>query len=126
MGRKHNTEWWYTDPDGRRIGWLWPEDFSSIMAGMFGEKMWAKRFSEAFDLSYTQTNRWRRGEVPIPKLAAYAIMATSILKSHGLDLPDLDADASWLPLETNSGINLFAKSLEQEAMEEAERILETI
>lgn len=95
MAKKHNVEWWYTDDQGRRIGWLWPEDFNAILESWYGKRMWVNEFCREFDMSRSQVDRYRHGQAPIPKTLAITISILSTLRNHDIAMPDITAE--WLP-----------------------------
>jgi hypothetical protein len=91
--------WWHVDKQGRRIGWLWPEDLISICESLYGEK-WMERVSADFGQSISTTIRWKKGHMPVPRLAAFAIHALNQLQAKGITVPDMTA--SWLPVGTGA------------------------
>lgn len=92
----YSKEWWYTDPNGLRIGYMQPVDFDSILAGYYGERKWVAAFSKDFNLSLPTLYRYRDGTAPIPKHVAMIVMM--LVEIGGPDkLPTIDAD--WLPTD---------------------------
>jgi hypothetical protein len=88
-------KWWHTDSQGRDIGWLWPEDFVSILESFYGRRKWVHSFCYEFGFSRAQVDRWAKGKAPIPKYVAVAVSMMATLKLHKLSMGDLEA--SWLP-----------------------------
>lgn len=88
-------DWWHTDKDGRRIGWLWPEDMEAILESFYGERKWVNAFSQAFGFSRSTVDRWRDGTTPIPKHVAQIVNMLGTMKVRGLPLDEVQAD--WLP-----------------------------
>lgn len=88
-------EWWFTDEDGRRIGWLWPEDMEAILESFYGARKWVNAFAKEFGFARSTVDRWRDGSVPIPKHVAQIINMLGTLKVRGLPLAPIEAD--WLP-----------------------------
>ena len=88
-------EWWKTDAAGRRIGWMYPEEFEALVGAHYDERGWARRFAEDFDLSQPTVYRYRDGTLPIPKMIAALVLAMVQLGERGIarHLPD----AEWLP-----------------------------
>lgn len=87
--------WWYVAEDGRRIGWLWPEDFEAILESFYGERKWVDKFAGDFGYHRSTVDRWRKGTTPIPKSVAQEISMLNSLKLRGVALTALEA--SWLP-----------------------------
>lgn len=93
-------DWWHTASDGRRIGWLWPEDFEVILESFYGERKWVNTFSAEFGFSRSTVDRWRDGTTPIPKNVAHLVSMLGTFKIKGIALPELVAD--WLPESTGA------------------------
>lgn len=94
-------EWWMVDAEGRRIGWLYPEDLSAILEAHYDTPRWVTMFSKQFGLSRSTVDRWKDGHTPIPKNIAYLVLMMGQLRNNGIALPDMDAP--WLP--EGDGIN---------------------
>ncbi len=90
-------DWWHVDKEGRRIGYLYPEDMEAILESFYGERKWVNTFSEKFGFSRSTVDRWRDGSNPIPKHVAMIINMIGTHNVRGLPLDDIDA--SWLPGE---------------------------
>ena len=86
--------WWYTDPDGRRIGWMDPDDFELILSSYYGDENWVNRFTEQFGITKPTIYRYMKGAVPVPKDVAMIVL---MLEKYGPkeDLPV--PIAPWLP-----------------------------
>lgn len=89
-------DWWYEDKDGRRIGWLYPEDFTSIVQSFYGgNRRWAKMFARDCGLSYSQVDRWRNGGMPIPKYIAVLVSMRATMTNA--KIPYTPVEAPYLP-----------------------------
>lgn len=88
-------DWWHVDQQGRRIGWLWPEDMASILESFYGERKWVNQFSKDFGFARSTVDRWKEGLTPIPKHVAQTINMLGTLKVRGL--PMTPVEAAWLP-----------------------------
>lgn len=88
-------QWWLEDKEGRRIGWLWPEDMEAILESFFGERKWVNAFSTEFGFARSTVDRWRDGTTPIPKHVAQIINMLGTLKVRKLPLTPVEAP--WLP-----------------------------
>lgn len=106
----YQKAWWHTDAAGRRIGWLWPEDFETLMSTYYGEKAWVPLFCDEFDFAKPTVYRWRDGRVPIPKHIAHLVLALGRMKMQGVPLDELTAD--WLPDKTEATVPPAAKVLD--------------
>lgn len=93
----NSAKWWLEHTDGRRIGWLWPEDLEAILEIHYGKRKWVNGFAEDFGLSRSTVDRWREGKVPIPKHVAQIVTMMASLKSR--DIPMSPIEAAWLPSE---------------------------
>lgn len=91
-------DWWHVDADGRRIGWLWPEDIAAILEGFYGPKKWVNGFCAHFGYSRSTVDRWVDGTNPIPKDTAQIINMLGTFKIR--NIPFSDIEAGWLPPET--------------------------
>jgi hypothetical protein len=93
-------EWWHTSEDGRRIGWIWPEDFEAILEARYGHRKWIKGFCEDFGYSRSTVDRWKLGQEPIPKHVAQILEMISAMTARKIPLEKIQAD--WLPLSPNT------------------------
>jgi hypothetical protein len=89
------ADWWHTDGEGRRIGWLWPEDMEAILESFYGPRKWVNEFAERFGFSRSTVDRWRDGSTPIPKHVAQCIEMLGTFKVR--DIPFTPIKADWLP-----------------------------
>ena len=87
--------WWHVDSEGRRIGWMYPEDLVSILESFYGERRWVNAFSHEFGFARSTVDRWKEGETPIPKHVAHIIQMMGTLKVRNIPLSPIDAP--WLP-----------------------------
>lgn len=90
-------DWWHVDGEGRRIGYLWPEDMEAILESFYGERKWVNAFSEKFGFSRSTVDRWRDGTNPIPKHVAMIVNMIGTHNVRNLTLDDIEAP--WLPVE---------------------------
>ncbi|AMO44279.1 hypothetical protein vBRpoSV10_227 [Ruegeria phage vB_RpoS-V10] len=88
-------DWWHVDKQGRRIGWLWPEDMISILESFYGDRKWVNTFSKEFGFARSTVDRWKDGSTPIPKHVAQIINMLGTLKVRGLPMTPIEAP--WLP-----------------------------
>ena len=102
----NKEKWWHEDKQGRKIGWLWPEDFSAILESFYGERVWAKRFGEDFGYHRATIDRYRNGRTPLPKNVAMEVQMLGTLKVREIALSPVDAD--WLPAVQGSSGKLGA------------------
>ncbi len=90
-------EWWKTDKDGRRIGWMWPEDFTAILQAHYNMKTkWIVTFAKDFGISAATVRRYRDGDNPIPKQVARHVQMLDMIRANRSELPELQAE--WLPV----------------------------
>lgn len=88
-------QWWHVAEDGRKIGYLWPEDFEAILESFYGARKWVNKFSDDFNYHRSTVDRWRKGTTPIPKHVAMEVSMLNSLKLRGVALTPVDAE--WLP-----------------------------
>lgn len=93
-------QWWFEPGDGRRIGWLWPEDMEAICESYYGTEHWVDRYAKDFGYSRAQVDRWKHGQAPIPKHIAQIVQMMSVLKINKLSFDPVDAP--WLPVGTGA------------------------
>lgn len=98
-------EWWHTDSQGRKIGWMWPEDLYVILDSIWGKRKGINGFSQYAGYSRTAVEHWCNGRSPVPKHIALMVelMQREVITRQRQDrnkhpfmkLPS--ADAHWLP-----------------------------
>jgi hypothetical protein len=88
--------WWIVDGNGRRIGFLYPEDMAMILESYYGNRKWVNQFAEDFGHSRSAVDRWKDGKTPIPKHVAMTLNLLSAMKTRGI--PVTPVDAPWLPV----------------------------
>lgn len=93
-------EWWIVDGNGRRIGFLYPEDMAMILESYYGNRKWVNQFAEDFGHSRSAVDRWKDGKTPIPKHVAMTLNLLSAMKTRGI--PITPVDAPWLPESTRT------------------------
>lgn len=100
------SDWWFIDRSGRKIGYLWPEDFRSIIDSIWGRQQSVPMFSRYAGFTTKTVYDWCRGDKAIPKDVAQLVTCMQVIildkqahkKVHPWrDLPKLEAD--WLPKE---------------------------
>lgn len=92
-------QWWLVDDSGRKIGWLWPEDFEAILESHFGPRAWVDSFALYAGIHRSQIDRYRHGKTPIPKHISVLVSQMASLRNSGVPLTEIQAP--WLP-ETTS------------------------
>ena len=113
VGRK-NPEWWHVDSQGRKIGYMWPEDLLTVIESIWGHRKGIEGFSRYAGFSRTTVEYWCNGTRAVPRHAA--LLALSLEKlvhrwvdpndrhraptmlSHRRDFPKLNP--TWLPDRT--------------------------
>lgn len=88
-------DWWIVDGEGRRIGWIHPEDMAVILESFYGHRRWVVSFANDFGFSRSAVDRWKEGKTPIPKHIAMTLNMLSSMKTRGI--PMTPVDAPWLP-----------------------------
>jgi hypothetical protein len=106
-------EWWHKDKEGRRIGWLWPEDMEAILESAYGPRKWVNTFSQKFGFARSTVDRWRDGSTPIPKHVAMIVNMISSNNVRGIPTPDIEAD--WLPDVEGANAKLTADAVTDKA-----------
>jgi len=94
-------DWWIVDSTGRRIGYLYPEDFAGILESFYGHRRWVTQFAKDFGFSRSAVDRWKDGRTPIPLHIAQLMNMLSTHKTRGLPLTPVDAP--WLPVRSGTG-----------------------
>lgn len=112
-------DWWHTDKTGRRIGWMWPEDFVSILESFYGEKRWVHSFSYECGFARSTIDRWKEGTMPIPKHVALIVRLLGDRKNAG-GANDIDIKAPWLPDVEGANARLGPPILVAKAKADAE------
>lgn len=99
-------DWWFVDRAGRKIGYLWPEDFRAIIDSIWGHQQSVPMFSRYAGFTTKTVYDWCRGDKAIPKDVAQLVTCMQVIildkqahkKAHPWrELPALEAD--WLPKE---------------------------
>jgi len=126
MVKRRNPEWWHVDSQGRKIGYMWPEDMLTSIESIWGHRKGIEGFSRYAGFNRTSVEKWCRGQNPIPRHVALLVLSLEKLVhrwikpggdayrrptelSHRRDFPKLDP--SWLPDETK---RLFALDMVRE------------
>lgn len=101
-----DEDWCYTDSKGRRIGWMWPEDFKIALDSIWGKRKGIQNFARYAGLHRTTVEFYCNGKSPVPKHLALLVNALIMLvprwdHGHGATpearekrFPKLEAD--WL------------------------------
>lgn len=74
-----DPEWWHTDSKGRRIGWMWPEDFKVAIDAIWGHRKGIAGFARYAGLGRTTVEYYANGQAAIPKHIALLITAMQML-----------------------------------------------
>lgn len=76
MAKAKKTEevWWYVDKKGRKIGWMWPEDFEAQLLASYLRVDGMEVFAYDFGVDNELIEAWISGAEPIPKWAARIVM----------------------------------------------------
>jgi hypothetical protein len=83
------------DFDGRRIGYMWPEEFEAYGVSLWGRERWIREMQNYMGLSVGTVGRYRHGIRPIPKHIAELLLLRHMFKTRQLkNLPVLKTP--WL------------------------------
>ena len=88
-------QWWYVDKEGRQIGWMWPEEFETMLESFYGYRKWINAFGHEYAIHRSTIDRWRHGKKPIPKHIAQIVYDLMELKKCEVKRKPLAAP--WLP-----------------------------
>lgn len=101
---KQKYTWWHTDSTGRKIGWMWPEDYVAVLAAIYGDKQWRFAFANYAGLSYNTVCMYASGRMPIPKHVATLVNIMGYHRDKKNILTPVIAE--WLPqdLEGPNGV----------------------
>ena len=86
------------DSLGRRIGWMWPEDFEAYLTASFG-KHWVAEFARYAGMSRDTIGFYKKGVLPIPKHIAQLVL---MVRWYKMNTPKLrvrrkvELTAPWL------------------------------
>ena len=104
--------WWHVDRNGRKIGWLWPEDMLSMIESIWGYRQGIGGFARYAGLHRVTVEQYCNGKRAIPKHIALLVLSLSKImmddRAHmkaypWRSLPRIEAD--WLPNEDSYGID---------------------
>ena len=97
--------WWHVDGQGRKIGYLWPEDMLAVLDSIWGRRKGIGGFARYADMNRATIERYCNGKNPVPKHIALLVelMQREVISRQRQDrnakpftkLPG--ADAPWLP-----------------------------
>jgi hypothetical protein len=100
----HTADWWKVDSMGRKIGWMWPEDFEAMLEAAYGDRRWVIKFCYEFGYSRATVDRYRTGALPIPKPVACAVHMLSAMRMNKVPFDGIEAP--WLPEVDGSAAKL--------------------
>ena len=110
-------EWWYTDDDGRKIGWLFPEDFEAMCENIWGRFKWVNAFAKYTGMHRATIDGYRNGTRAIPKHIAILITLTenNYMKTNRkpMDVRVLNLKADWLPAAADRVMKVPSFPMEQ-------------
>lgn len=91
----YKEDWWHTDEQGRRIGWMTPERFEGWINSIYPTgKAPRLQFANAMGMDVSKISRWMTGKDPIPRWVGVLHGATQKLpRGEYFQVPD----APWLP-----------------------------
>lgn len=95
----NTAQWWYEDEEGRKIGWLWPEEFDAICTSIWG-KYYPKLMAADIGVRRGTIDEWKHGRSPIPKLVAEYLSMRQSNAARGIGHSPLEAE--WLPYTNGS------------------------
>lgn len=95
--------WWHLDTNGRKIGWMWPEDFEAILHTALGGD-WKRLFAMILGEPYEFIDKLSTGELPITRHMAFTVETLILLKNDRK--LKFTMEAPWLP-------NVVTKTSEQ-------------
>lgn len=113
MAKRKNPDWWHVDSQGRKIGYMWPEDMLTAIESFWGHQKGIDGFARYAGFSYTAVRYWCTGIRPIPRHVALLVLSLEKLvhrwvkndpsrrptmKSQTREFPALDPH--WLPDRT--------------------------
>lgn len=111
VSSEHSGEWWHTDSAGRRIGYMWPEDFKITIDSIWGHRKGITGFARYAGMSRKAVEEYCNGRAPVPKTIALLVMAlTGLVQDWNPKLtaqhrqrkfPQIEAD--WLPKIVRNG-----------------------
>ena len=100
-------QWWHVDSKGRKIGYMWPEDFKMCLDSIWGNRKGIGGFAKYSGFSRTTVEFYCNGKSPVPQHVA--LLAAALVKlvpfrsgnqpqtaqAKTRNFPRLTAD--WLP-----------------------------
>lgn len=98
--------WWFVDNQGRKIGWMWPEDMLSMIESIWGHRQGIGGFARYAGMHRVTVEQYCNGKRAIPKHIALLVTALAKImidekghqKAHPWRvLPGIEA--GWLPKE---------------------------
>ena len=106
LPRDHSNraDWWHVDSQGRKIGYMWPEDFKAILESIWGRQQGIKNFALYAGLNRGTVEYYCNGKMPVTKVLAQLVLNMQELmlerKAHTRVHPWREiprVEASWLP-----------------------------
>lgn len=92
----YKEDWWHTDEQGRRVGWMTPEQFEGWINSIYPTgKAPRLQFANAMGMDVSKISRWMTGKDPIPKWVAHLPELWRRASPH-YDF-NKSPEAPWLP-----------------------------
>lgn len=98
------ADWWFVDSNGRKIGYMWPEDIKAILESIWGKGQGIKCFAAYAGLTRTTVEKYCNGRMPVPKTVALLVLTMQeLMLEKGAHLRQYPwrifpkTEATWLP-----------------------------
>ena len=84
--KEGSRQWCYVDGQGRRIGYIWPEDFKAIIDSVWGWTHGVTGFANWSGMQDAHIRTYVNGKTPIPKHIALLVeMLQLYVTKHGVE-----------------------------------------